>query len=523
MNNWGAIKVGGSYFAAISALDESFLITVVDSETEKVVMQCPMEMMFIKTVKDFVNFIPKFFTNFKAVILHLFYFQTSEYSNMVEFRKELKEKLDAIKKPNHFMEEEECFLSYLINSNIVKVNRGERFVYISNCEEDEICVSEYQLTANGYKKGEERRMGGMKSKNDSTISQVIYGPNNPKRIILPKDKLNPSAFKRLQSICSKEKNVTIFEMSEIFPKTIVDAGKWILNGKNQSQRPIIPFCVQTCSMGYECPDGTYVPLTTIEAVETLPITKNFYTSKFLNELVVFLHDAHDNPVVTLATIPTVSDCHRNRFIFTVNKENFPIYNVQRSIINEICDLPTKLNNALKSKIPVIGFCDNFSIISVYKEDIKCYKCLDEWNGLFGKDFCVSFDREKPEFCEKAKEKLESKRTSVVFDLLQIMSQKPENIKICEFWGFTITKDDENPVLIEFDNFDGTKKVASPAFLVAFLLKEHIKAIKKETGKKPEKLGFWSFDEYNKEEKMRIQKGLEEACKLLKIQCIFVEV
>uniref|UniRef100_A0A914Q4X9 Uncharacterized protein n=1 Tax=Panagrolaimus davidi TaxID=227884 RepID=A0A914Q4X9_9BILA len=71
-----------------------------------------------------------------------------------------------------------------------------------------------------------------------------------------------------------------------------------------------------------------------------------------------------------------------------------------------------------------------------------------------------------------------------------MSMPPDIIQISNTWGFIITKDSENPVLLVFDNFDGTKKVAFPAFLMAVLHRKHLEAIQNKNGdEKPKELHF----------------------------------
>uniref|UniRef100_A0A914R5E9 Uncharacterized protein n=1 Tax=Panagrolaimus davidi TaxID=227884 RepID=A0A914R5E9_9BILA len=104
----------------------------------------------------------------------------------------------------------------------------------------------------------------------------------------------------------------------------------------------------------------------------------------------------------------------------------------------------------------------------------------------------------------------------ILDLLQVMIRTEEELVEYEHQSFTITKDDENPVLIEFDTFDGTKKAASPAFLMALLLKQHLKAIKKETGKKPNGLVFCILKDFHWEDIECVNNCLVDACNLLKL-------
>uniref|UniRef100_A0A914PCI1 Uncharacterized protein n=1 Tax=Panagrolaimus davidi TaxID=227884 RepID=A0A914PCI1_9BILA len=104
-----------------------------------------------------------------------------------------------------------------------------------------------------------------------------------------------------------------------------------------------------------------------------------------------------------------------------------------------------------------------------------------------------------------------------------MSMSPEGIKAKKEWGFTFTKNAENPVLLEFENFDGTKKVSSPSFLMAMFLRQHLKAIEKKVGEKPKEIALWIFEEgFNEIQMKRIKDGLGEACKLLKLGFTFVD-
>lgn len=93
----------------------------------------------------------------------------------------------------------------------------------------------------------------------------------------------------------------------------------------------------------------------------------------------------------------------------------------------------------------------------------------------------------------------------------------------ETTSFTVTKDSENPILLEFDTFDGSKKLSTPAFLMALLLKQHLKIIKNEINEKPKELCFYFPLEAKIENRKRIQKQIKESCELLKICCSFIEI
>uniref|UniRef100_A0A914PXM6 Uncharacterized protein n=1 Tax=Panagrolaimus davidi TaxID=227884 RepID=A0A914PXM6_9BILA len=142
--------------------------------------------------------------------------------------------------------------------------------------------------------------------------------------------------------------------------------------------------------------------------------------------------------------------------------------------------------------------------------------------MYGEDLFISFCDKKPKYGFAAAEDYRENPTFVVFDLRKIMSVLP-NIKIDTDprWGFTFTENSKNPLLIQFDNFDRNTKAASAAFLMAMLLKHHLKIIKSEIGEKPKELGFWFLDKFKAEEKERIKSGIKDACELLKVS--FVEV
>uniref|UniRef100_A0A914Q7P1 Uncharacterized protein n=1 Tax=Panagrolaimus davidi TaxID=227884 RepID=A0A914Q7P1_9BILA len=103
-----------------------------------------------------------------------------------------------------------------------------------------------------------------------------------------------------------------------------------------------------------------------------------------------------------------------------------------------------------------------------------------------------------------------------------MSMPSDSIEESSHWGFTFANDAENPVLLQFNTFSGKRMAASPAFLLAMLLDQQFKAIKKETGEKPTKIAFWIFKEYDDEGMERIKAGIEEACELKKVECIFID-
>uniref|UniRef100_A0A914YP28 Uncharacterized protein n=1 Tax=Panagrolaimus superbus TaxID=310955 RepID=A0A914YP28_9BILA len=214
--------------------------------------------------------------------------------------------------------------------------------------------------------------------------------------------------------------------------------------------------------------------------------------------------------------------HQHNVTLSIDEEGFVDYKVEAILLPHVHILQYKLTTNHKSGIPVITFVENLSFICVKKDGKTDYEYLESWNGKFGMDLYISFDEEKPKYCQDALEVARTKPTFSVFDIFMIMTVAPENIEVLKNYQFKIIKNTENPVLLEFDNFDGTQKAASPAFLMALLLKQHLKAIKNETGKKPKEIAFSTFAQLNVDEIKRVKKQLNESCEMLKIACTFLD-
>uniref|UniRef100_A0A914R1H0 Uncharacterized protein n=1 Tax=Panagrolaimus davidi TaxID=227884 RepID=A0A914R1H0_9BILA len=230
----------------------------------------------------------------------------------------------------------------------------------------------------------------------------------------------------------------------------------------------------------------------------------------------------DSLLVLTSPIELPEEGHKIDISVTIDENNLEEIVISHRDIIVIDECFSKFSVLQELKLPFIGFFDNSSVIAIHK-DSNGYEFLKEWNGKYGNDLYISFDQKKPKFGKVAMNTIKTKPTFVVFDLLKIMSMPSNNIQVCKHWSFTITKDAENPVLLKFDHFGGIKKSASPAFLMAMFLRQHLKMIEKEIGKKPTKIALWIFpDEFDEQKMVRIKEGLKEACEMLKIECVFVD-
>uniref|UniRef100_A0A914Q3G0 AAA-ATPase-like domain-containing protein n=1 Tax=Panagrolaimus davidi TaxID=227884 RepID=A0A914Q3G0_9BILA len=180
-----------------------------------------------------------------------------------------------------------------------------------------------------------------------------------------------------------------------------------------------------------------------------------------------------------------------------------------------------LDKIVPSKIPVIAFYGDLSFIYIF-DQVFGYKLLDNWNGEYGRENYISFDEERPKFFEKAAKIFRSTCSSVVHDMIKVLSYSPNEIPLLNLTlGYNITKNRKNQIVFRINTFNGIKR-ASPTLLMSWLLKRHIKAIEQKLGEKPDEIAFYIFDEFDTPAKFRIQNGLKESCDLAEIECSFVE-
>uniref|UniRef100_A0AC34FC00 Uncharacterized protein n=1 Tax=Panagrolaimus sp. ES5 TaxID=591445 RepID=A0AC34FC00_9BILA len=267
-------------------------------------------------------------------------------------------------------------------------------------------------------------------------------------------------------------------------------------------------------------------LITAEQRESIPFTKSVIAPKtyqkcFMSQYCYQYHSDKNEVIETLEM--NDQKCHQQKITFKIESECFPELIVEPVILPEIQGLPKKLDEIiLEEKIPIITFFGHSSVICVCKND--GYTFLDSWNGLYGKELVINFDQAKPYYGMDSIKVDKTKMSAVVYDLIKIMSMPSDAFIVNENWKFEVAKDSENAVIIEFESLEGKQK-STPAFLMAMILKEQIKYIKTEMGidEKPKKIGFCVFQKISEAEKKRVEAGLEESCKLLKIACKFILV
>uniref|UniRef100_A0A914PW02 Uncharacterized protein n=1 Tax=Panagrolaimus davidi TaxID=227884 RepID=A0A914PW02_9BILA len=340
---------------------------------------------------------------------------------------------------------------------------------------------------------------------------VLLGQSNPTKIII----VNASPLFPVSS----ELNPIIFHSHN--SNCLFDAGKELVDHmfhlESSKKYFVIPQALDKFGVsanGNDPSDNDI--LLKIKGNEYLPAAESCVVSRFHRKFFITGKSGTKN-VILQGPIEITKECHRIKLTLSVDLNNYPSLIHEAVILSKVSKMPKKLKT---EKLPIIGFFDNSSVICLWNETENCYKFMDSWNGKFGKDLFVDFLLPKPTIV--ASSTGVTSLAGAVYDLIKIMSMPSTAITIDDTWKFTFTEDDENPILLEFDTFEKSRKQASPAFLMALMLKEHIRAIKKETVKKPIKLGFRLLDEFeNPEARKRVEAGLEEACGMIKIGFLLV--
>uniref|UniRef100_A0A914YU04 Uncharacterized protein n=1 Tax=Panagrolaimus superbus TaxID=310955 RepID=A0A914YU04_9BILA len=382
-----------------------------------------------------------------------------------------------------------------------------------------IYVTELKYTLNGYKMNADDRVFIYDSKeSQETIRQKIFAISTPKKIIIPSDPPGKLIMKNIiQGLNFKD--LIVIEGDEIKwdGKVIYETAKHILDN-SYAKCWIIPktaFC-----FGIRMTTGIKNYDLIFFGNEFVPTKKETVIAKQSFNFTLFAVNGHTrrDEIIETFTLPT--NCHTVKLVLSVDSNNFPSFEIVRATIPKVISLPNILDRFVSSKVPIFGFFANSSVICHYRDGF--YQFLDGWNGVYGKDLLISFATKNPTYMENAVEALQTKPSYVVLDLIRIMSMPSNDIKHDGPWNFKFTKDAENPVLIEFDKADGSRGKASPAFLMAMLIKDHLRAIKDEIGEKPLEIGFCLLDDcYKMEQRSRIVEQFNVACKLIKIKGTFL--
>ena len=82
----------------------------------------------------------------------------------------------------------------------------------------------------------------------------------------------------------------------------------------------------------------------------------------------------------LSQAAPIKECHRIKICVFVDQSYVAAIHQEPIILAEIQTLPKSLTKLVPSKIPVICFFDNCSVICTWKEENGRYEFLNSWNG-----------------------------------------------------------------------------------------------------------------------------------------------
>uniref|UniRef100_A0A914QN12 Uncharacterized protein n=1 Tax=Panagrolaimus davidi TaxID=227884 RepID=A0A914QN12_9BILA len=244
-----------------------------------------------------------------------------------------------------------------------------------------------------------------------------------------------------------------------------------------------------------------------------------------------------NPVLHFfktCTPEAAADCHQYELNFNIDNNNLPKAVIKNVMIPQIETLPMILDKSMKDRHPVIAFFDNSSVICIFNDKSGKYEFLESWNGVYGKDIFLNLKPEKPVL--EYTSPVNNKSVITFKDICSFTESQP--IPTLND-GLKLIKNATTQSTLEFERSNGTQGFSTPAFLMAFILREHYMAIKRKTGIKHEKLGihyFKNFQDRKKVEEGRnadlqygweflsdlqtkhdIQILLKESCNMLRVQ------
>uniref|UniRef100_A0AC34FWY6 Uncharacterized protein n=1 Tax=Panagrolaimus sp. ES5 TaxID=591445 RepID=A0AC34FWY6_9BILA len=498
------------------ATKDCTMLSTVDSATNEFFGR--IEFGSGKELLDAIDILPKN-SSIQYFIVNLFQLRNHEFSCNMAFCKAVKEKLNTINAQHRFI----SYTQIVQSSALIAANVSPKIddiILMVLIHDQKYIVHEMKYTKTGFKKHTSRII---EANNENETSQItkskILSSCNPSKII-GYSTCSTTSFKKLKNIFKSTNFVVVNndQLRRTEAQCVCEMVKWMKN-KRFTKFYIHPTIFQPYFL-VGLVGNVREEIFTIDCGEELPLERSAIVSKPFQFCSIVCCDLTEPKPFDYGNIQGSS--HRYNVKFKIDSEYFPNFEVTSVSVHGVKHLTHLLDYKMKEKIPVIGFFDTSSVICVSKEN-KNYKFLDEWNGVHGNELFINFDKEKHQFGSNTVTPFHTEMSHVVYDLIKIMSMSAEKIIADEKWKFIFTKNAENPVLIEFDNFDGTKKAASPAFLMAMLLKEHLKVIKTAIGKKPKKVAFCLIYDFTKDERKRVEEQLQESCKFIQIDCSFVNV
>uniref|UniRef100_A0A914QEG7 Uncharacterized protein n=1 Tax=Panagrolaimus davidi TaxID=227884 RepID=A0A914QEG7_9BILA len=345
---------------------------------------------------------------YQAIIVDIFEMdvENTKYESQHELRTAFKAKLNQLGIPNYFMcTSDVTFATYLIMTGINNLQFDETVLIATN-DTDQIHVNELKFTPNGYEIIRNDEID-INEKYDE-IREKILGSSNPKKIIGSNtgDGISIKKFiksKKLLLINTNPHNYT--------DKFIIETCKWILD-KSCTKYHILPIyrrIINVCSY-YNSDADYYDTLLVFDKDDVLPCSKEVDFPRSVLGCTIMFDESNGYTFDKDLNLDR-NECHRLKVTLSIDPETLETFSWKKIIICEICFLPHQFENM--SKLPVVGLFDNSSVILIFDE-LLGYHFLKSWNGVYGKDLFIRFDRKKQKYFEDAWKMLKDKNTFVVY-------------------------------------------------------------------------------------------------------------
>uniref|UniRef100_A0AC34FWM0 Uncharacterized protein n=1 Tax=Panagrolaimus sp. ES5 TaxID=591445 RepID=A0AC34FWM0_9BILA len=489
------------YISYILSTNKHLHVLIVEEQTLKLVYCAEIE-----DVEAFITDIPKIFnTKVKAIIFRVFGFKHEKYPNNIKFCEDLKNKIDACKIPYYFLSNTDFIFTQSIVASNISTNFDENILIVFS---DVDTAMKLQYTKHGYKFIE-------KIFDENSMTKV----RNLQKVIVLSGK-NQQKFMNLFK--SRNPILVQYRDNENILKCLIEINKWMFD-KSYTKFHVIPRSDKYFTIGYEIVgERESYNLILVPKGNELPVKVGVSSSKTsFNHFLAYLDEDDPEKVIKHKEYKLTGEAHEYRLILKIDINNFPTYEIENVIHEHIVNFPKfcdsyKFESGANFKsYPIIGILANRSFICINKNGK--FEFLESWGGKWGTPMHITFDKEKPQFGAAAEETLTKHGKYGVQDLLQVMTEGDNAITEITPHGYKFVKDEENPVLLEFETFDGTKKAASPEFLIAMLIRQQLKAIEKEMGKKPASIGFCIFNVFTEKENKNIKIAFGKACALMKIK------
>uniref|UniRef100_A0A914QPC9 Uncharacterized protein n=1 Tax=Panagrolaimus davidi TaxID=227884 RepID=A0A914QPC9_9BILA len=495
--NKKVIAKDSGYYALIHGHDDGFKVIVVDCATEEAKIHLSFE---CKNIKKFVKDFPKTFNlNYKVIIFNVFQCFNAANPNNIELCYKLKEQVEKLKIPYYFISGQ-MYLPSLVLAVTKFTCEPNDVIFIPLVCATHISSYAYRREANGYVNI--RAVSLNENGNEKEYRDAFYGNFNPKKIIACSILPNSRMMNALRKIVPPQKLIVNEQQAyQQQVEALVEIAKWVLDPTLNNKCHFKPRSDRRFYASSTDKTTVQNAVIVIDYNEELPLTRKHLFPRTISQLHLTHSKDEPNPVLHFfkTCTPEAADCHQYELNFSIDNNNLPKAVIKNVMVPQIETLPMILDKSMKDRHPVIAFFDNSSVICFFNDKSEKYEFLESWNGVYGKDIFLNLKPEKPVL--EYTSPVDNKSVITFTDICSFTESQP--IPTLND-GLKLIKNATTQSTLEFERSDGTQGFSTPAFLMAFILREHYMAIKRKTGIKHEKLGIHYFK--NIQERKKVEEG-----------------